>query len=188
MHVALCGVEQEDVADELGAFIGVNGSFFGSGCSSLGMVKEDGVLHSTNTMLGWEMRTVGWTAGGVPMFEWIDDSVDWSSVSNALGGYPSLVTDGTAHAEVYEGETVWSATDWSANPRTAVGLNSSNDLMLVTVDGRTSAGDGLTTPALAELMRDLGARQAINLDGGGSTTMVIVRLRKLLCWWLVPTW
>ena len=45
--------------------------------------------------------------------------------------------------------------------------------MMLTLDGRTSAGDGLTTPALAELMRDLGAAQAINLDGGGSTTMVI---------------
>ena len=45
--------------------------------------------------------------------------------------------------------------------------------MLVTVDGRTSAGDGMTTPQLAELMEDLGAVQALGLDGGGSTTMIV---------------
>ena len=45
--------------------------------------------------------------------------------------------------------------------------------MMVTVDGRTSAGDGMSTPDLAALMEDLGAVQAIGLDGGGSTTMVV---------------
>ena len=44
---------------------------------------------------------------------------------------------------------------------------------MVTLDGRTSAGDGMTTQALAELMRDLGANDAVNFDGGGSTTMAI---------------
>ena len=90
-----------------------------------------------------------------------------------MGGFPSLVTDGTAAAEARPGETVYSAGDWSRNPRTAVGLGPDGELLLVTVDGRTSAGDGMTTPQLAELMADLGAVQALGLDGGGSTTMVV---------------
>jgi hypothetical protein len=162
-----------DAADDIGAFAAINGGFFSSGCTSDVMVKEDGVLHSTNTLLDWEMRTIGWSSSGAPRFEWIDEDTDWPAVSNALGGYPSLVTDGLAHAEVYPGETVWSSTDWSAHPRTAVGVSTAGDLMMLTLDGRTRAGDGLTTPALADLMVDLGAQQAINLDGGGSTTMVI---------------
>ena len=44
---------------------------------------------------------------------------------------------------------------------------------MVTTDGRTAAGTGLTTPRLAEWMVDLGAVEALNLDGGGSTTMVV---------------
>ena len=47
----------------------------------------------------------------------------------------------------------------------------------ITVDGRTSAGQGLTTTDLASLMVDLGAVDAVNLDGGGSTTMSIFQ-----CW------
>jgi len=41
------------------------------------------------------------------------------------------------------------------------------------VDGRTSAGDGMTCEQTAQLMIDLGAVDAVNLDGGGSTTMVV---------------
>ena len=57
--------------------------------------------------------------------------------------------------------------------RTAVGVGTEGQVMMVTVDGRTAAGDGMTTTELAELMRDLGASEAMNLDGGGSTTMSI---------------
>ena len=49
--------------------------------------------------------------------------------------------------------------------------------MLVTVDGRTDAGDGMTIDQLAQLMIELGCVDAINLDGGGSTTMVVTD-----CW------
>ena len=45
--------------------------------------------------------------------------------------------------------------------------------LMLTLDGRTAAGHGMTKQALAELMRDLGATDAINFDGGGSTTMAI---------------
>ena len=45
--------------------------------------------------------------------------------------------------------------------------------MLVVVDGRRRGySDGMTLRELADLMRGLGARDAINLDGGGSTTLV----------------
>ena len=60
------------------------------------------------------------------------------------------------------------------HPRTAVGIGRNGQrLLLVVVDGRQKPySDGMTLPELAEVMRGLGARDAINLDGGGSTTMV----------------
>jgi hypothetical protein len=57
-------------------------------------------------------------------------------------------------------------------PRAALGL-SADSLIAVACDGRRSNVDaGLTLPELAGVMVDLGAERAINLDGGGSTTLV----------------
>lgn len=58
------------------------------------------------------------------------------------------------------------------HPRAALGL-SEDHVIAVACDGRRSGVDaGLTMTELAEVLRDLGATDAINLDGGGSTTLV----------------
>ncbi|WP_285776185.1 phosphodiester glycosidase family protein [Microtetraspora sp. NBRC 13810] len=60
------------------------------------------------------------------------------------------------------------------HPRTMVGVTKSGGLILATVDGRRpGATVGASMVEAAQLMRWLGARQAINLDGGGSTAMVV---------------
>lgn len=57
--------------------------------------------------------------------------------------------------------------------RTAVGISADGkEVMWVTVDGRTATHRGLTLDELADQMIRLGAHQAINMDGGGSTQMV----------------
>jgi exopolysaccharide biosynthesis protein len=59
-------------------------------------------------------------------------------------------------------------------PRTLAGVRPDGTLLLVTVDGRLPGWSvGMTLPEAARLMRSLGARDALNLDGGGSTTMVV---------------
>jgi len=58
------------------------------------------------------------------------------------------------------------------HPRAALGT-SDDELIALVCDGRRTGIDvGLTLAELAEFMADLGARQAINLDGGGSTALV----------------
>lgn len=58
------------------------------------------------------------------------------------------------------------------HPRSAVGVTDTGAVLLVTVDGRSMVhAAGMTIPELAFLMRLLGCRQALNLDGGGSTTL-----------------
>jgi len=161
-------------ASTLGAVAGINGGFYSpSTCGTLDLLKADGTLYSTNTMTGFEQRSIGWNSMSDIAFDWIDTGVDWTSKSNAMGGFPSLVTDGTAAAEARPGIPVYSAGDWSFNPRTAVGVGTDGQIMMVTVDGRTSAGDGLYSVQMANLMEDLGAVQALGLDGGGSTTMIV---------------
>ncbi len=59
------------------------------------------------------------------------------------------------------------------NPRTAVGTSKDGKkLIMVTVDGRQKISTGLTLYDLAVLMKEIGCHNAVNLDGGGSTTMV----------------
>lgn len=63
--------------------------------------------------------------------------------------------------------------DREMHPRTAIGIDRDTaTLLLLAVDGRSSVSRGYTMVELAEKMIDLGADEALNLDGGGSTTMV----------------
>ncbi|MBC8136451.1 MAG: phosphodiester glycosidase family protein [Fibrella sp.] len=86
---------------------------------------------------------------------------------NAVGGH-ALLRNGVSQARTVYDKTV-------ANPRTAVGFSpDGNTLYLVCVDGRQPGySDGMTIHELAELFRSLGVRDAINLDGGGSTALVV---------------
>jgi hypothetical protein len=60
------------------------------------------------------------------------------------------------------------------NPRTLAGLRPDGTLLLVTVDGRRPGWSaGMTLSEAARLMRSLGATDALNLDGGGSSTMTV---------------
>jgi hypothetical protein len=87
----------------------------------------------------------------------------------SVGGTPVLVRDGRA----------WVQDDGTGfvsgrHPRTVAGWDSAGRVLLVTVDGRQPAHSiGMTLPELAEFMVGIGAVEALNLDGGGSTTMVI---------------
>jgi len=59
-------------------------------------------------------------------------------------------------------------------PRTAIGITADHRLFLVTVDGRQPHHSiGMTLWELAQFMVQLGCQEAVNLDGGGSTTFVV---------------
>jgi exopolysaccharide biosynthesis protein len=58
------------------------------------------------------------------------------------------------------------------NPRTLAGVDAAGRTVLVTADGRSTASLGLGIAEAAAVAKALGLRVAINLDGGGSTTMV----------------
>ncbi|MDA0634492.1 phosphodiester glycosidase family protein [Nonomuraea sp. MCN248] len=88
---------------------------------------------------------------------------DGKDVKAAVGGNWVLVKDGRAQH----------STDQSAHPRTAVGFSADGKKMiLLTVDGRQADSRGVTLDELAAMMVELGAADALNLDGGGSSTML----------------
>jgi len=94
---------------------------------------------------------------------------DWYTAVSGLGNSYLLVTDGVNTGADALPEP------WNLHPRTAVGVDQTGDTFyMVVVDGRQPGwSEGMTLPELADLMISFGAYQAINLDGGGSTTMVI---------------
>ena len=57
------------------------------------------------------------------------------------------------------------------HPRTAVGIDARGAVILVVVDGRHEKSAGVTLRELAVIMKSLGCRDALNLDGGGSSAM-----------------
>ena len=59
--------------------------------------------------------------------------------------------------------------------RTAVGVRADGTVLLVVVDGRTKQSEGLSLRDFSRLLRYLGCRDALNHDGGGSTTMYVDR-------------
>lgn len=94
---------------------------------------------------------------------------------------PRLVTDGRTDIDAVA-EGVIDPADLSFNyawaeirqPRTIVGIDGSGQLIIVTVDGRQpGVSEGLTLTEEAALMESLGARTAMNLDGGGSTAIAV---------------
>lgn len=60
------------------------------------------------------------------------------------------------------------------HPRTGLGVNRQNtQVILVTIDGRDSSFKGVSQETFGAILKTLGAYNAVNLDGGGSTTMAI---------------
>ncbi len=59
------------------------------------------------------------------------------------------------------------------HPRTAIGIRADGTLVLVVADGRSPQAAGLSIPELQQVMVWLGCTNALNLDGGGSSTMVV---------------
>lgn len=91
---------------------------------------------------------------------------------SALGGGPRLVKEGKAFVP-FVWEWFTSALFATREPRTAVGIMPNGKLIFVTVDGRSKQNTGMTLSELARLMVNLGAVEAMNLDGGSSATMVV---------------
>ncbi len=93
----------------------------------------------------------------------------WDKIEQAVGGGNWLVRDGKEYINAEDAH--FSGSFLGKNPRTMAGLAKDGKLLLVTVDGRQRISGGMSLVECARLMLSLGCTQAVNLDGGGSTTM-----------------
>lgn len=101
-----------------------------------------------------------------------ETSIDskWIGAQSMVASGPQLVRNGQIDISMDSTNKYYSV----RAPRTAIGVDyDENKVMMVTVDGRNTGGSkGMNIPELAEYMLSLGVDSALNLDGGGSTTMV----------------
>ena len=107
--------------------------------------------------------------------ERVGDSTLWASFSHIVGGGPLLLQDGFAPStQAYAREGFDRAFHSFWHPRTAVGKKADGTLLLVTITA-TEAGvrRGVMLSRLAELFLEWGATDALNLDGGNSSMLVI---------------
>lgn len=98
----------------------------------------------------------------------IDTDPNLDNVKFAIGGGSIIVKDGIiANSNIdIKGD----------QPRTGVGITKDGrELIIATIDGRDNSYKGVSQEVFGTILRDLGAHNAINLDGGGSTTMAIVK-------------
>lgn len=159
----------------------VNGDFFTREGRPIGPEIVEGRLRvrSPRPVLSWRAGGPAWI--GTPAFD--GDSIaelGWSlslrepdGATHAIGGFPALLAGGVRVGDL----EVSGRPDFAAarHPRTAVALDpGGRRLWVVVVDGRQEGWSaGMTLPELTELLEALGVADALNLDGGGSSVMIV---------------
>ena len=164
---------------EGGALAAINGSYFDKEVMPVTFVKDEGKVLSTSTGDGFS-RSNG-------MFRIKDRngrqvdilSIDSLSISKSARCWREAIVSGPVLLE--EGKLVTYENDGSRSyrkfynyrhPRTLMGYTADGWMYFIVVDGRfPGQGEGMTIFELQTLCRALGLYEAINLDGGGSSTI-----------------
>jgi hypothetical protein len=159
----------------------VNGDFFTPEGLPVGSEIADGDVRriGSRPALAWRPGSEPWM--GTPVLE--GDSVlrlGWpmrretpGRNTQVVGGFPLLLKAGQRVGDLQVGQRPSFAAQ--RHPRTGVGFDPVHRVLwLVEVDGRRSGHSaGMTLPELTLLLESLGATEAVNLDGGGSSVMVV---------------
>lgn len=100
-------------------------------------------------------------------------SEEWNELEHIVGGTPVLVRNGNL-IEDFSPEQTLESFLVNKHARTAIGIKENGDWVFVVVDSSPHLpSGGMTMKELSQLMLDLGCVEAVNLDGGGSSTMVM---------------
>ena len=157
----------------------VNADFFTAEGVPVGTEVVDGRLtaRGVRPVFAWRAGAPPWMGvepvdGGAVAPAWTGETRG-GPAEEVVGGFPDLLDDGARVGDL----EVRARPSFAAarHPRTAVAYDEdSGRLWLVVVDGRQPPHSaGMSLPELTTLLEALGAEEALNLDGGGSTTMVL---------------
>jgi hypothetical protein len=96
----------------------------------------------------------------------------WATTS-AIGGSPMLLYNGVVN--ITDAAELISINNTTSRPRSSIGYNANGVVCVVAVEGDNTSGGyvGMNLNELANMMQSLTCTNAINLDGGGSSSLVI---------------
>ncbi|RYX86693.1 phosphodiester glycosidase family protein [bacterium] len=107
-----------------------------------------------------------------PVFSYtVTTAPNWGRYRTVLGAGPRLLQNG--QIKTTEVEEEFRPDVLARGPRTCVGWDAKHNWLLLVADGRSAASVGLSIPETAQLLQQLGATEALNLDGGSSTQLVV---------------
>ncbi|HSL67276.1 MAG TPA: phosphodiester glycosidase family protein [Actinomycetota bacterium] len=136
------------------------------GCFQSALPATGAVVLSALPASDEALQILSLQAGSAVTLEW---TLGRTNVWDAVGGSPVLVANGQRVVG-----TCTTSFCSSRLPRTGVGVTAGGKILMVVVDGRQTAWSvGVSLPKFAAIFRKLGAVSALNLDGGGSSTMVV---------------
>lgn len=160
--------------EENGAIAALNGTFFDiKNGGSVDYVKVNGQVINPNRLEKGNQRArhqqsaIVIENGKLSIQKW-DGTADWEE---KLPQNDIMLSGPLLTFENKNELTDTSAFSKLRHPRTAIGIKPNGKIILLTADGRQENAAGLSLPELAQVMRWLGCTTAINLDGGGSTTL-----------------
>ncbi|NHW48327.1 phosphodiester glycosidase family protein [Paenarthrobacter sp. MSM-2-10-13] len=161
------------IAEDHNAIFAINGDYYGF--RDTGIVIRNGVVYRDE---GARQGLAFYKDGTVKVYDETTTTADQliaDGVWNTLSFGPSLLDNGQIASGIEDVEVDTNFGNHSIQgeqPRTAVGVIDENHLVFVVVDGRSPGySSGVTMSGLAQIMKDLGATTAYNMDGGGSSTM-----------------
>lgn len=160
-----------EMAEDNDATLAINGDYYG--------FRDDGILIRNGVIYRDDPARIGlvfYRDGTMAVYDETATTADELLADGAwqtLSFGPALVEDGQIVAGIDEVEIDTNFGNHSvqgSHPRTAIGLIDDNHLVFVVVDGRERGySRGASMTELAQIMQDLGATTAYNLDGGGSS-------------------
>ena len=161
------------IAQDHNAVFAINGDYYGF--RDTGIVIRNGVVYRDE---GARQGLAFYKDGTVKVYDETTTTAEQliaDGVWNTLSFGPSLLDNGEIAPGIEDVEVDTNFGNHSIQgeqPRTAVGVIDQNHLVFVVVDGRSPGySAGVTMTGLAQIMKDLGATTADNIDGGGSSTM-----------------
>jgi hypothetical protein len=126
------------------------------------------VVHAPRAMRFRSGDTVRWAVRVVPA----EGNAAGRFAQEVVGGFPLLVREGASVLASQPG--VRAEFGNQRHPRSAIAFTNEGSVLLILVDGRQAPySDGMSLPELTDLVLRMGARDALNLDGGGSSALVV---------------
>lgn len=172
------------MAQREGAVAAINGGYFAKEGGPLGLIIIDGKIMYENIKKRPPRTCFGITQDKKFIFDRVytqdnkistKDGTNWDNIVYAIGAGPRLIKNGEIYVNTEEEELAQNGNNITKKAgRSALAVTSGDKLLLMTVSGYTgNEGQGICLNPLADRLQNLGAVDAVNLDGGGSTAMYL---------------